>query len=62
MNDGLRQYAPGVQMTIRNPATHAAEALPEQDALERLATLSLLARWVSECDLVESGPTETLVE
>lgn len=54
MTDGLRQYAPGVQMTIRNPATHGTTELPEQDALERLAALSLLARWVSNCELVES--------
>lgn len=53
MNDGLRQFAPGAQMLIRNTATHNTQAMSEQDALERLATLSLLARWVSECQLVE---------
>lgn len=53
MNDGLRQYAPGVQMTIRNPAAHDAVDLDEQLALERLAALSLLARWVDACELVE---------
>lgn len=53
MNDGLRQFAPGVQMTIRNSATHVDEELGEQDALERLATLSLLARWVDTCELYE---------
>ena len=54
MNDGLRQFAPGVQMTIRNPAAHGAVELGEQEALERLAVLSLLARWVDECHL-ETG-------
>ena len=53
MNDGLRQFAPGVQKTIRNPAAHDTGEMPEQHALERLAALSLLARWVDECDLVE---------
>lgn len=53
MNDGLRQFAPGVQMTIRNPATHGG-VLDAQQALERLATLSLLARWAEHCDLVEA--------
>ncbi|WNV84722.1 TIGR02391 family protein [Umezawaea sp. Da 62-37] len=54
MNSGLRFFAPGVQMTIRNSATHRADELDEQAALERLSTLSLLARWVDECDLVEA--------
>lgn len=51
MNDGLRQLAPGIQMTIRNAVTHQEAELSEQAAIERLATLSLLARWVEECDL-----------
>jgi hypothetical protein len=54
MNSGLRSFAPGVQMTIRNGAAHGVGELGEQDALERLATLSLLARWIDECDLVEA--------
>jgi len=53
MTDGLRFFAPGVQMTIRNTATHGGD-LDAQAALERLATLSLLARWVESCDLVEA--------
>jgi hypothetical protein len=57
MNDGLRSYAPGVQMLIRNPTTHTAENMSEQEALERLAALSLLARWLDECELVEA-PTD----
>lgn len=54
MNEGLRSFAPGVQMTIRNSATHELDDLEEQAALERLAALSLLARWLDECDLVEA--------
>ncbi|HEX6445129.1 MAG TPA: TIGR02391 family protein [Streptosporangiales bacterium] len=54
INEGLRSFAPGVQMTIRNSATHQLDDLDEQAALERLATLSLLARWLDECDLVEA--------
>jgi Protein of unknown function (Hypoth_ymh) len=53
MNDGLRQFAPGAQMTIRNGAVHGNSDMAEQDALERLAVLSLLARWVEECDLIQ---------
>ena len=52
-NEGLRQFAPGSQLTIRNTATHSTEALSEQDGLERLAVLNL-ARWVAECELVDA--------
>lgn len=54
MNSGLLLFAPGVQMTVRNSAAHGLGELDEQSALERLATLSLLARWVDECDLIEA--------
>jgi uncharacterized protein (TIGR02391 family) len=49
MNEGLRLFAPGANMVIRNPATHLDEEMSSQDALERLATLSLLARLVDRC-------------
>ncbi len=49
MNDGLRQFAPGANMVIRNPATHVDQDMSTQGALERLATLSLLARLVDRC-------------
>lgn len=53
MNEGLRQFAPGANMIIRNPATHKAEDLSLQQGLERLAALSLLAHFVDDC-VVES--------
>lgn len=53
MNEGLRQFAPGMQLTIRNAAAHGVEDMGQQEALERLAVLSLLARWVDECELIE---------
>lgn len=59
MNDGLRQFAPGANMIIRNPATHVDEAITIQDALERLATLSLLARLVDQCDIEVAEGEET---
>ena len=55
MTNGLRSFAPGVQMTIRNPSAHGATELDEQTALERLAALCLLMRWVDECILVEAA-------
>jgi uncharacterized protein (TIGR02391 family) len=54
MNDGLRRFAPGAQMTIRNPATHGPGEMTQQEAVERLSVLSLLARWVDQCDLIEA--------
>ena len=54
MNDGLRQFAPGAQMTIRNPAAHGPGELTQQEAVERLSVLSLLARWVDQCDTIEA--------
>lgn len=53
MNDGLRMFAPGVQMLVRNSSVHGEIEISEQEALERLAALSLLARWVESCDLCE---------
>ncbi|WP_160145456.1 TIGR02391 family protein [Arthrobacter sp. SLBN-53] len=53
-NNGLRQFAPGAQMTIRNPATHGTGEMTPQGAIERLSVLSLLARWVDECNLIEA--------
>lgn len=55
MNAGLRQFAPGVQMTIRNPSAHGTVDLDKQAALERLAVLSLLARFIDKCELVEAS-------
>ena len=54
MQDGMRQLAPGAQMTVRNSAVHGTEQMPEQEALERLAVLSLLARWVDQCEVVST--------
>jgi len=54
MNSGLRLFAPGVHMIIRNPATHVDAQLDQQTALEQMSTLSQLARCVDKCDLVEA--------
>ena len=58
MNEGLARFAPGVQMTGRNPAVHGTEVMSEQDTLERLAVFSLLARWVDHCERVEADPAQ----
>lgn len=54
MNEGLRNFAPGAQMTIRNPAAHTLGSMTKQEAVERLSVLSLLAKWVDQCDLIEA--------
>jgi Protein of unknown function (Hypoth_ymh) len=51
MNAGLRQYAPGIFMTVRNMATHQTDEIIEQVGLEQLAALSLLSRWIEQCEL-----------
>ncbi len=51
MNSGLRDFAKGVQLTIRNTATHHLHPLDSSEAIEHLASLSLLARWVDRCDV-----------
>jgi hypothetical protein len=53
MNEGLRRLAPGIFMTIRNPATHGTDDIPEQEAVEQLAGLSMLARWIDRCEIEE---------
>lgn len=51
MQNGLAKYAPGLNMTVRNTATHdAADEMTAQQALERLAAMSLLAHWIDECE------------
>lgn len=54
MNDGLRQFAPGMQMTIRNGAVHSSGDMAEQEARERLGVLSLMARWLDTCVIEEA--------
>ena len=53
MQAGLMAFAPGVNMVIRNPATHRDEDPSEQVALEQLCVLSVLARLVDQCRLEE---------
>lgn len=49
---GARAFAEGVFAGIRNPLAHEADQeMPEQQALEYLAALSVLARWVDESTL-----------
>ena len=51
MRGGLVQLATGLNLTIRNVATHTNEELTEQEALERLGAYSYLARQLDRCDV-----------
>jgi len=46
--EGARLYAMGCSKRIRNLATHNPEEPDEQYALEQLAALSVLARWIDD--------------
>lgn len=49
---GARAFAEGVFAGIRNPLAHEVDQeMPEQQALEYLAALSVLARWVDDSTL-----------
>lgn len=52
MRVGILNMSQGVFAAIRNAATHTTADLPRQEALEQLATLSILARWIDQCELV----------
>ena len=52
MRQGILNMAQGVFAAIRNPTSHSTDETPRQEALEQLATLSILARWVERCELV----------
>jgi hypothetical protein len=54
-NRALRPFAEGCFAGIRNPAAHEhGPDWAEQKALEHLAALSVLARWIDECEVNET--------
>jgi uncharacterized protein (TIGR02391 family) len=58
MRQGAMDFGAGCFAAIRNPVGHRPNdeiELTEQSALERLAALSLLARFVDEADVVTAG-------
>lgn len=58
MRSGILNFAPGCFMAIRNPATHGSDERPRQIWLEQLATLSTLARWIDECEVLTTEDVE----
>lgn len=47
----LNQLATGLNLTVRNVATHTRHELTEQEAMERLAAYSYLARLLDQCEI-----------
>jgi Protein of unknown function (Hypoth_ymh) len=54
--EGAKYLAAGASMAIRNEAAHEDTVdWSEQEALEHLAVLSVVARWVDECEVESAG-------
>ena len=50
-HDGAASFGRGFSMAIRNRVTHSVNNLTQQTALEFLAALSILARWVDNAEV-----------
>lgn len=54
-NKALRPFAQGCFAGIRNPAHHEhGDDWDQQNALEQLAALSVLARWIDQCEVLQA--------
>jgi Protein of unknown function (Hypoth_ymh) len=51
----LNNLATGLNLTVRNVATHSRKELTEQHAMERLAAYSYLARLLDQCKIRRAG-------
>lgn len=50
-HEGAMHFGMGCAQGIRNPRAHPSEDISEQEAVEQLAALSVLARWVEAATL-----------
>lgn len=55
LQQGAMNYAMGAYGSIRNPAIHGTEEWDEQEALEKLAALSVLARIIDGATVAAAG-------
>jgi len=51
MREGLMGLAKGLNLAVRNVATHSREEISEQDGMERLGAYSHLARLLDQCEV-----------
>ena len=54
-HEGAMHLGMGCAQGIRNRRAHSSVDITEQEALEQLAALSVLARWVDECEVVNAA-------
>ena len=54
-HEGAMHLGMGCAQGIRNRRAHASDDITAQEALAQLAALSVLARWVDECDAVSAA-------
>ncbi|WP_163013282.1 TIGR02391 family protein [Streptomyces fungicidicus] len=52
---GALQLGQGAYFALRNPAAHEMGELSEQEALEQLATFSIVARFIDQCQVVTAA-------
>ena len=53
-HEGAQHLGMGCAQGIRNPQAHPSDDISEQEALEQLAALSVLARWVDACEVLRT--------
>lgn len=51
LSKALNALATGLNLTVRNVATHTRDELSEQEGMERLAAYSYFARLLDQCDI-----------
>lgn len=54
----LNSLATGLNLTVRNVTTHTRDELSEQEAMERLAAYSYLARMLDKCEIRRADEPE----
>ncbi|MFD9435922.1 TIGR02391 family protein [Streptomyces sp. NPDC060002] len=54
----LNNLATGLNLTVRNVATHTRDELTEQEGMERLAAYSYFARLLDQCEIRRAEETE----
>lgn len=58
MREGLMGLAKGLNLAVRNVATHSREEISEQDGMERLGAYSHLARLLDQCEIKRHSEDE----
>ncbi|MFC8838653.1 TIGR02391 family protein [Streptomyces griseoincarnatus] len=54
----LNNLATGLNLTVRNVATHTRDELTEQEGMERLAAYSYFARLLDQCEVRRAEESE----